>query len=209
MLGILGFIMALQAFVRSQGVEDGAPHGVMSEDQDSSNLWKPEADLDDSSSSSEEAGVLHDPRPSRISVSSLFDGDTRSQSQFGNGGDAVVGSSTPHWSPSQANAPCASGSSGDAVEHASALALFLPNEADEIAQWHPNRILTAVVHFVASRIEDPNDLKPLRRLRSKACDPIRTLRVWAQTSKPFGGLATGTYAQRTAGKRFFVKVLSL
>ena len=208
-VGIFGVIMALQAFVRSQGEEDGAPHGVMIEDQDSSNFWKAEADPDDSSSSSEEAGALHAPRPSRISLSSLFDADTRSQSQFGNGGNAVVGSSTPHWSPSQANAPCASGSSGDAVEDVSALALFLPTEADEIAQWHPNRIWEAVVHFVASRIEDPKDLKPLRRLRSKACDPIRTLRVWAQTSEPFGGLATGTYAQRMAGKRFFVKILSV
>ena len=86
---------------------------------------------------------------------------------------------------------------------------FLPQTTTEMEEWHPNRILAAVVQFVESRIEDSGTLKRTRRLREKTFDPIRTMRTLARSSDSSGKRFTGTWRQRQNGKHFFMKVMSL
>ena len=159
-------------------------------------------------SSNEEIEMQVSP-PARISLSTLFartasqgevgsdaHPDARSSQDCGEGLDCqgVVGETAQRDLP---------------VRHTSMLRQFLPYDASEVQEWHPNRILAAVIQFVASRVDDHNKATRPRRWRTKGFDPVVTIRSWAHSVGTGEEHVAGTWKERDCGKRFFKKVMSI
>ena len=180
-----------------------------SDGQEFGGLHEGRAELDGSSTSSDEEDAVHVQQPARISLSSLF---ARTASQQRAGPGAVHDAFSSQERGRSLDRQAAAGETeqrGLPDLQTSALLQFLPYDAEEIQEWHPNRILAAVLQFVASRVGDSNPAARPRRWRTKGFDPVVTIRSWARSVDACVDEAAGTWEQRSCGKRFFVKVMRI
>ena len=173
-------------------------------------------DLSDSSPGSgerhgspDDAHVRHGAQPGRISLSSIF---SRKPAKGGarpaaSRGTKFGGECHKQSSPRAA----AMGTSPRRLrkDQTSTLLEFLPLDAAEVQEWHPNRILAAVVQFVASRVDESNTSTCRRRQRTKDFVPLVTVRAWARRPEVAPAAGAGSWEQRSCGKRFFIKVMRI
>ena len=180
-----------------------------SEGSDFGDFHEADADHHDSPTSCDQEDTPHADQPPRISLSSLFtqralkEGARPAATHFPLCDQRRQGN--PHHGGTDTHRP----RGGSLEAQTSTLHQFLPHDVAEVQEWHPNRILAAVVQFVASRVDDSNTLTRPRRMRTKGFDPIASVRAWARTPEAAPDDFAGTWEQRSCGKRFFVKVMRI